>query len=295
MDEQSWHIVAFALCATIAGIIMANAQYSRKKKEGIKINFTILKLVFGFAFLLWTAAALVSVYHSTSTQSTAIAGLFVGITLSIFFGWQINRIIHKIQSDELVIEELATKDALTGLWNRRIFHQTLRTEINRSDEQSHPLSLMMFDIDNLYEINVEYGYVSGDMVLRELAEMLFKATRKNDLICRYRSKEVAFILPDMDVQAASQFSESLQKEISGHAFAVGNANSVPLTVTIGITTYSEHTSSEPFLVAACEAALIEAIQSEDQSICVNLEPPTTMLGKQQLSSHYRKTVIEHKP
>jgi len=125
--------------------------------------------------------------------------------------------------------------------------------------------------------------------------MLFNASRENDLICRYRSKEVAFILPDMDVQAARQFSESLQKEIAGHAFAVGDASSVPLTVTIGITTYSEHTASEPFLVAACEAALIEAIQSEDRSICVNLEPPTTMLGKQQLSSHYRKTVIERKP
>ena len=86
---------------------------------------------------MWTGAALGSVYYTSSTTSIAVSGLFIGVILSLFFGWQINAVIRKIQADEKALEDLATHDALTGLWNRRVFHQTLKKEMKRADDQGH--------------------------------------------------------------------------------------------------------------------------------------------------------------
>ena len=103
MDGHSLYFVGYALIATISGVVIAQAQYSRKQNEGTKINFKILKLVFGIALLMWTGAALSTVYYTSSTTATAVSGIFVGIILSLFFGWQINRVIRKIQTDEKTV------------------------------------------------------------------------------------------------------------------------------------------------------------------------------------------------
>ena len=268
MDAHSLYFVGYALIATISGVVIAHAQYSRKQKEGTKINFTVLKVVFGFALLMWTGAALAAVYYTSSTASTAIAGILIGVILSVFFGWQINMVIRKIQSDEKAIEELATHDALTGLWNRRVFHQTLKKEIKRCDEHGHPLSLLMLDIDNLSDVNAQYGYEPGDLVLRKLAKIITKAVRPTDLICRYRSKEIAIIFPELNAQTAGKFARSFQAEIASHAFDIEEEVTVAVTVTIGIVAYADDTPNERALIEAGESALFKAVEFGKNSMKV---------------------------
>jgi len=266
MDGHSLYFIGYAVFATVAGIVIAHAQYSRKKREGKKINFTLLKVVFGFALLMWTGAALAAVYYTSSTTATAIAGIFGGIILSLFFGWQINIVIRKIQADETYIERLATHDALTGLWNRRVFHQTLKKEIAYSHTQGTPLCLLMLDIDNLSDINAQYGYEPGDLVLRELARLVKKGKLEGTLICRYRSKELALILPGLDVEKAREYTEALQAQIKDHAFDAGDGIKVSLTVTAGIAPYDERTPTEPSLVEAGENAMFKAAKRGAHSL-----------------------------
>jgi len=275
MDMHSLYFIGYAVCATIAGIVMAKAQYSRKQKEGTPINYKVMKFVFGFALLMWTGAALAAFYYTSSTTAIAVSGMFIGVILSLFFGWQINIVIRKIQNDEKALEELATHDALTGMWNRRVFHQTLKKEIDRAEELGRPLSLLMLDIDNLREINAAYGYEPGDLVLRTLAKIITRAVRPTDIICRYRSKEIAIVFPELRASVAGKFARSFQAEIASHAFDIGDGNTVSVTATIGVVGYSaEITPTEPSLVNAGEAALFEAMESGHNSLLVVKNPPT---------------------
>jgi len=269
MDVHSLYFIGYALIATIGGIVIAKAQYIRKQREGMPINYMVMKFVFGFALLMWTGAAFAGVYYSNSTTNTAIAGVFGGIVISVFFAFQINAIIRKIQTDEKALEDLATHDALTGLWNRRIFHQTLKKEIERSIRQGHPVSLLMLDIDNLSDINVEHGYEPGDMVLRKLAKIITRAVRPMDTICRYRSKEIAIVFPELSAKIAGKFARSFQAEIAAHNFDIGDEKTVSVSVTIGIVAHSEKISSEPAFVDAGEKALFQAIKGGYNSLLVD--------------------------
>lgn len=268
MDAHSLYFVGYALLATIGGIVITKAQYIRKKREGTKINYTILKVVFGFALLMWTGAAMGSVYYTSSTTSIAISGIFIGVIISLFFGWQINAVIRKVQADEKALEDLATHDALTGLWNRRVFHQTLKKEMKRSDEQGHPLSLLMLDIDNLSAINIEHGYEPGDYVLRKLADIITRAVRPTDMICRYRSKEIAIVFPELNAVTAGKFARSFQAEIASHDFDIGDDKTVTVTATIGVVGYTDKGQTEPALVDAGEKAVFTAAKNGPNSICV---------------------------
>jgi len=261
MDMHSLYFVGYAVIATIAGIVLVKAQYSRKQREGTPVNFKIIKVVFGFALFMWTGAAFAAVYYDpASTTAMAVAGGFIGIVLTIFFVWQINSVIRKIQNDEKALEDLATHDALTGMWNRRVFHQTLEKEIKIAKELGHPLSLLMLDIDNLSEINAEHGYEPGDYVLRKLSKIIKQAVRPTDTICRYRSKEIAIIFPKMRTQIAEKFARSFQAEIAGHSFDIRDEETVRVTVTAGIVGYSDKTPTEPLFVDAGEDALFKAIE-----------------------------------
>ena len=260
MEPHSLYFVGYAVFATVGGIVMAKAQYTRKIREDAPINYKLLKVIFGLALLMWTGAALAAVYYTSSTTSTAVAGGLVGIILSVFFGSQLNMVIKKIQKDDKFIEELATHDALTGLWNRRVFHQTLKREISLSKKLGKPLTLLMLDIDNLSDINLEYGYEPGDLVLRKLADILCQAVRPSDLICRYRSKEIAIIFPNLKVEIACKFAKSFQAEIASHAFDIGNGKTVNVTITAGLVEYSDKVQTEPAFVDAGEVALFDAME-----------------------------------
>lgn len=268
MDAHSLYFVGYALIATIGGVVVAKAQYIRKKREGTKINFGLLKVIFIFALLMWTGAAFAGVYYTESHTAMTVFGILIGVIISAFFGWQINAVIKKIQADEKALEDLATHDALTGLWNRRVFHQTLKKEMKRADDHGHPLSLLMLDIDNLSEINIEHGYEPGDYVLRKLAEIVTRAVRPTDMICRYRSKEIAIVFPELNAVTAGKFARSFQAEIASHDFNIGDDKTVTVTATIGVVGYTDSNQTEPALVDAGEQAVFTAAKDGPNSIHV---------------------------
>ncbi len=106
--------------------------------------------------------------------------------------------------------QLADLDALTGLHNRRFFHETLAREVARAQRYERSLALIVFDIDDFKAINDKVGHLAGDAVLAQVAERVQSVVRGSDVACRVGGDEFAVILPESTLQDAEQLYRRLQ-------------------------------------------------------------------------------------
>ena len=112
----------------------------------------------------------------------------------------------------LSLTEQATRDWLTGLYNRRYFEETLNDHIEAAKRYDRELSLVLFDIDHFKQINDSSGHAAGDTVLSSFAEILKSTARAADIICRYGGDEFAVILPETGPANARKFAERIQSK-----------------------------------------------------------------------------------
>ena len=115
--------------------------------------------------------------------------------------------------------QLADLDALTGLHNRRYFHETLAREVARAQRYSRSLALVVFDLDDFKAINDRIGHLAGDGVLAEAADRIRDVVRSADVACRVGGDEFAVILPESSLKDADQLYKRLEQTISHHPVA----------------------------------------------------------------------------
>jgi diguanylate cyclase (GGDEF)-like protein len=108
----------------------------------------------------------------------------------------------------------ADLDALTGLHNRRYFHETLARETTRAQRYSRRLALIVFDLDDFKAINDRIGHLPGDTVLAEVAERVRDVVRHSDIACRVGGDEFAVILPESTLTDAEQLYRRIQAAVS---------------------------------------------------------------------------------
>jgi diguanylate cyclase (GGDEF)-like protein len=113
------------------------------------------------------------------------------------------------------LHELAVRDPLTGLHNRRYFHETLSHEVKRAHRYDRRLALLFFDLDDFKGINEEIGHLGGDSVLAEVAQRLRLVVRGADIPCRVGGDEFAVILPESSLEDTDQFFRRLQLAVQG--------------------------------------------------------------------------------
>jgi diguanylate cyclase (GGDEF)-like protein len=111
--------------------------------------------------------------------------------------------------------QLADLDALTGLHNRRYFHETLAREVSRAHRYGRRLSLVVFDLDDFKAINDRIGHLAGDSVLAEVAERVRPVVRSADVACRVGGDEFGIILPESTLAEAEQLSHRIQAAVAG--------------------------------------------------------------------------------
>jgi diguanylate cyclase (GGDEF)-like protein len=111
--------------------------------------------------------------------------------------------------------QLADLDALTGLHNRRYFHETLARECARAHRYNRKLALIVFDLDDFKDVNDRIGHLGGDSVLSEAAERVRSVVRTADIPCRVGGDEFAVIMPESGIEPAEQLFARLQGAISG--------------------------------------------------------------------------------
>lgn len=146
------------------------------------------------------------------------------------------------------IKVVSTTDELTGLYNRTYLHQRLEAELSRAKRYNIPLSCLLLDIDFFKVVNDIYGYDWGDVLLKELVEIIKRHARKEDIITRYGDEEFIIILPNTNEESTYIFAERLRKDIEKMDFKpAGEEERHPVTISGGISSY-------PFLVKVNENA-----------------------------------------
>lgn len=151
------------------------------------------------------------------------------------------------------IRELALRDHLTGVFNRRAFEEHLASQIARAQRHRTALSLLMLDVDLFKGINDAHGHQGGDRVLVELAHRLRTATRHQEMAARVGGEEFAIVMPDACATGGALAGERLRRIIAGQPF--GTVGQV--TVSVGVAALADAEGMEE-LYRRADAALYRA-------------------------------------
>ena len=150
----------------------------------------------------------------------------------------------------------AGTDHLTGIMNRRRFTESLDREMARRQRHAEPLSLIMFDIDHFKRVNDVYGHEIGDLVLREMAQLVSGVVRRTDILARWGGEEFVILLPGTTGEAATGFAEKLRAGIESHDFPqVGRA-----TASFGVASLEEKETDGTTLIKHADQAMYTAKQ-----------------------------------
>jgi len=156
---------------------------------------------------------------------------------------------------ESKLRYMATHDPLTGLYNRNILEDRLKDEIQRAARYEHPLSILMLDIDHFKTINDNYGHHVGDLVLQRFAEIIEGSIRTSDYAARYDGEEFVVTLPETPIAEAEGLAERIRKQVAEHPFSIENEKGIHLTISIGISTFSERCQTGKELLTASDSAM----------------------------------------
>lgn len=153
---------------------------------------------------------------------------------------------------------LAAKDGLTGLFNRRYFDIHLKQMIEKANKESIKLYLLMCDIDNFKHVNDTYGHQAGDKVLTIVSRILKNTLRVTDLIARFGGEEFSILLTDIDISKAIETAERVRVKIEYMDFHIEDQiEPLKKTISIGVTEYKKEESIESFIERA-DKAMYEA-------------------------------------
>ena len=155
------------------------------------------------------------------------------------------------------LEQLASRDGLTGLANRRCFDVALDAEWARALRQEQPLSLLMVDVDHFKAYNDAHGHLGGDECLKRIASAVSSEMRANDLVARYGGEEFAVILPNQSLKGAAIVAERIRCRVERLQVQSGNTlPRHPVTVSIGAATaIASPDTSASQLIEIADAAL----------------------------------------
>lgn len=122
---------------------------------------------------------------------------------------------EKVAERTRELEELSRRDPLTGLFNQRVFRESLATELVRGSRSGKPVALMYFDVDGFKQINDRDGHLVGDDILRRVGQTLTSLCRPYDLACRCGGDEFCLLLPGTDAEGANELAHRLLAHWAG--------------------------------------------------------------------------------
>ncbi len=158
-----------------------------------------------------------------------------------------------VEAEQLrAMEEHATTDDLTGLYNRRSFERVLAREVERSRRYGVSASLLLLDLDGFKALNDTHGHAAGDRVLRYAAAMMCRHLRATDVPCRLGGDEFAIVLCDTPLADALAVAERIRADVED-AFARAS-----ITVSAGVASVPMHAATAEKLVASADKALYAA-------------------------------------
>lgn len=177
----------------------------------------------------------------------------------LLLAWLLGNMRETESEIQRKLEKLANFDGLTDLYNHRSFQNIMDRELIKAEKESKPLSLLLLDIDYFKVYNDSYGHPKGDIVLRQLAQILKQSTPDDAYCARYGGEEFAIILPGKGTDAAKEFGELVKSRIENTVFP--GMDVLPggkLTISIGIAGYPLMATNKDKLILKADEALYKA-------------------------------------
>lgn len=168
----------------------------------------------------------------------------------------------KIQKQNANLKNLATKDPLTGCWNRRYFFESFATHWAAWERYGRHLCVVLIDIDHFKLVNDNHGHSAGDQVLQKVAGLLHQQLRQTDVICRYGGEEFCILLPQQ-LAGGIQTAERLREEVE----RLRPCN-LPVTASFGVTCVTQETASMQAMVDQADDALYAAKRTGRNKVVV---------------------------
>ncbi len=161
------------------------------------------------------------------------------------------------------MRQMAETDKLTGLYNREKLDQTLNGLLPDITQSNKPVTLMLLDIDHFKQINDEFGHLTGDKVLTQLAELLRSQMRNQDFIARWGGEEFVVLLPDTLLKHGAELADRLRVYIAAQSIEGHN-----LTISIGVAQHQQNESTEALLDRADKALYQAKHQGRNRVVAV---------------------------
>lgn len=192
-------------------------------------------------------------------------GIVLVIILIVYF--ISNFFIKDLRMAEQLLLDMANKDFLTGLLNRREALRRIDTERARAVRFDKPLSLIMADIDHFKKINDTHGHLTGDLVLKSVSDLLMKTLRGYDIVCRYGGEEFMIATPETDKQRTRDLAERLRQLVADMVIPLDGQPGLQVTVSLGVTQFQPNERVEEWISRA-DQALYEAKNTGRNKVCV---------------------------
>jgi diguanylate cyclase (GGDEF)-like protein len=157
------------------------------------------------------------------------------------------------------LREQATRDSLTGLYNRRYFNETIERELARAKRENYPISVMIMDIDLFKQINDSYGHAFGDEALKILSSLINVNIRAGDIAYRYGGDEFVVVLPGAEIEIAIHRAEMVCQTFTT-ALIRDDGKELAATISVGVSIYPMHGDNVKDILRCADSALYQAKQ-----------------------------------
>ena len=233
----------------------AFSQVTRLRNVTLGIVTLLLAVVGALAYLL--SLLIVRPLNRLRQAAAKVAKGDLDVGLPVTTGGEVgyltevfNNMVARLREGRTELERLSVTDALTGLYNRLRMMEVLENEVRRSRRLHHHFSVVMADVDLFKRYNDEHGHPAGDVVLQRVAAIMREASRDVDFVARYGGEEFLIMMPETELEGATQFAERIRKKLGTERLPAGH-----ITLSLGVSAFPVHGDTPDQLIAEADAAL----------------------------------------